>query len=78
MDDVRILIRQTKLDILAISESKLSNDVSDSKIFIPNFKLFSLDREGGGVAMHYCKENISSFDFPKLSNKEFESLWVIL
>jgi len=55
MDDVRILIRQTKLDILAISESKLSNDVSDSKIFIPNFKLFSLDREGGGVAMHYCK-----------------------
>jgi len=77
IDHVRILICNTKLDVLAISESKLNKDISDAEISIPNFKLFRIDRDchGDGVVI-YCKENVSSFDCPKLCSKEFESLWV--
>ena len=73
IDDVRILVNRTKLDILSISESKLCNDISDVEIKIPNFRLFRLDRDrhGGGVVI-YCSENISSVDHSKLTNKEFE------
>ena len=73
IDDVRILVNRTKLDILSISESKLCNDISDAEIKIPNFRLFCLDRDrhGGGVVI-YCSENISSVDHSKLTNKEFE------
>lgn len=77
IDNIRILLNRAKIDVLTISESKLCNDISDAEIKIPNFKLYRLDRDrhGGGVAI-YCSENLSSFDHSKLSNKEFESLWI--
>ena len=77
IDDLKILVNCAKLDVLTISETKLNSEILNAEIDIPNFKLFRLDcdRHGGGVAI-YCKDNLSSFDLSKLTNKEFESLWI--
>ena len=70
-------LNESKLDILAVSESKLDDNISDAELSIPNFKLFRIDRNrhGGGVAI-YCHENLSSFLLTNLNSTEFESLWV--
>ena len=78
IDEVRVLVNRTKIDILAISESKLNSNISDGDIEIENYKLYLLDRDtnGGGVAI-YVTLSLSSVDHPnKLSNKHFESLWI--
>jgi hypothetical protein len=45
IDDIKIMLTHSKLDILAISESKLNNDILDADISIPNFNLVRLDRD---------------------------------
>lgn len=77
IDEVRILVNLLKLDIFAVSETKLDDNILDHEIMINGFKLFRLDRDrhGGGVLI-YCRDNISSFSLTKLNNKEFESLWI--
>jgi hypothetical protein len=77
IDQLRLLTLRTKIDILAITESKINSDVTDAEIYIPNYNLLRLyrDRHGGGVAI-YCHENLSLFAQTNMSNNEYESLWV--
>lgn len=71
------ILNRTKFDIIAISESKLDDNISDAKICIPNYQSFRLERNcyGGGV-LFYCNENILCFILPNLISGDFESLWI--
>ena len=77
IDDIRILLGQSQLDILALCESKLTHEISDIDVSIPNYNLFRLDRDrhGGGVLI-YCHTNFSMSVLPKLNSRTYESLWV--
>ena len=55
LDELKLLSQYHKVDILAISESWLSPDISDESIHIPNFNTpIRKDRpyRGGGVAIY--------------------------
>ena len=49
-----------KFDILAVSETKLDNDIADVELCITEYNLVRLDRNcyGGGV-LFYCQEKCS-------------------
>ena len=73
------LIQELDLDLVGISETWLSNDVSSDAIAIPGYSIFRSDRagRGGGVALYVknmYKCQVLSFEF-NFSNS-FEHLWV--
>ena len=56
-----MLIKDSNIDVLAISETWLSNIIPDSFVNINGYKLYRKDRlnkTGGGVAI-FIKENIN-------------------
>ena len=58
LDEIKLLLFETKMDILAISESHLSNNTHDYEISIPDYALIRKDRSGrgnswGGVIVYY-------------------------
>ena len=61
IDEIRLTCLSYNLDILALAETWLSPDVSDTEVAIPNYALFRLDRNrhGGGVAI-YVHNSISA------------------
>lgn len=77
IDFVSILIKDSNLDILALSETKLDGKINDSEINVNGFDLYRLDRDrhGGGVAV-YIRNQFSSIKIRNLLNDQFESLWV--
>ncbi len=54
IDEIRILLSDNPLDILAINESKIDSLISDSELYINNYSIVRFDRNrfGGGVALH--------------------------
>ncbi len=59
IDEIRILLSDNPLDILAINESKIDSLISDSELYINNYSIVRFDRNrfGGGVAL-YIKNTI--------------------
>ena len=58
LDEIKLLLFETKVDILAISESHLSNQIHDYEIDIPNYAFIRKDRSGkgnswGGIIVYY-------------------------
>ena len=67
-DEIDTLIRDNKIDILAINETKLDNRVKDETVAISDYclKRFDRNRHGGGVAV-YIREALNfehRIDFP--------------
>ena len=67
-DEIDTLIRDNKIDILAINETKLDNRVKDETVAISDYclKRFDRNRHGGGVAV-YIRETLNfehRIDFP--------------
>ena len=60
IDEIRQLVRRLDLDVLALGETHLCQDIDDKEINIPGFTLNRRDRNrfGGGVAI-YVKEKFS-------------------
>ena len=63
IDDLRIFVTDSKIDILAINETKLDSSIGDSEISLPGFKVVRRDRPvngrcGGGVCI-YLRNNIN-------------------
>jgi len=61
IDEVKMLIKESNIDVLAISETWLSNIIPDSFVNIKGYNLYRKDRlntMGGGVAI-FIKENIT-------------------
>ena len=75
LDYVKLMIK--KFDSLAVSETKLDNDITDAELCITECNLVRLDRNcyGGGV-LFYCHEKYSMTHESKFHNDEFESLWI--
>ena len=61
IDEVRILLDDKFLGVLAIQETKLNNSNRDSEFYIPGFDLVRRERisDGGGVVFFfYIKSSI--------------------
>ena len=59
IDQLRVILVNTSLDILAINETKIDDSVSSNEISIVGYQLIRKDRNrhGGGVLM-YIRESI--------------------
>ena len=81
VDGVRELLIKFKLDILALSETWLTTDISDDEINIPGYLIARKDRSnssklrGGGV-MFYVRENIHFTLRADLTPSDSEYIWI--
>ena len=53
IDELRLLLAGSKIDILSLNETRLSHDIPDSEVELPGFSLVRCDRnrDGGGVLL---------------------------
>ena len=63
LDEIRLILSNKALDILAINESKIYNQISNDEIHIHGFNIIRKDRNrfGGGVVL-YIRDTISFSD----------------
>ncbi|CAB3979113.1 RNA-directed DNA polymerase from transposon BS [Paramuricea clavata] len=73
LDEIRLILNNNALDILAINESKIDNQISNNEIHIDGFNIICKDRNrfGGGVVL-YVRQNISFSDRIDLIPDELE------
>ena len=66
-----------QFDIIAVSESHLSDAIPDLDVNLPKYNLFRGDRnrDGGGVAL-YVNDSFNCIRRPDLENGNMEILWV--
>ena len=81
-DQVRAFLESHKgISILGVTESHLSNNVSDTEITIDGYKLYRKDRQsnhrGGGVLV-YLADSISALRREDLEKPELEAIWIEL
>ena len=78
IDEVKMFVRQYKIDILAVTETHLDDSIDDASIYIEDFIVYRNDRNsrhGGGVAL-YVKNNIFAKEIDDLFIDDLETLWV--
>ena len=78
IDELRIYMNISKLDILAINETKLDSSTSNCELDITGYDIVRLDREqngrrGGGVCF-YIRSNLNFAVRKDLRNKDLELL----
>ena len=77
--EIVVLVQETGLDILAMTETKLSPDTRDSQIGIDGFAIVRKDRSsnGGGVLL-YVKESLMAYEEVRFATKEdnIEGVWI--
>ena len=78
-DEIKLLLTESNIDVLCLSETWLDSTIPDSQIHIPGYTLECKDRnrEGGGVLM-YIRHDISydvRSDIASVSS-HVERLWV--
>ena len=82
IQDIKVLIEATQIDILGITETKLSSKIGDEDIEIEGYKTFRRDRsrnDGGGCLMYY-KENldVTGIELHAEGKGEAETIWADL
>ena len=80
LPELKILIEHTKLDILTISETHLTQDIHDNEVNIDGYRILRRDRThkvGGGVAI-YSKISLDCVHISKYDNEDIEALWIEL
>lgn len=55
IDEIRILLAENPLDILAINETKLNESNQDNEVYVPGYEIVRRDRlsDGGGGVCFY-------------------------
>ena len=80
-DLVEVVINQNDVDIVCITETWLTNNISNSVVDISDNTLVrkdrSADKRGGGVCT-YIKSSIDFTTIDELNDSPFESLWVYI
>ena len=66
LEQVQLLLKETQINVLAVSETQFSNIVSDTELTIPDYSFVREDRSGwknhwGGVLIYY-QSNIPSHE----------------
>ena len=81
IEDLEVVINQNDVDIVCITETWLTNNISNSVVDISDYTLVrkdrSADKRGGGVCT-YIKSSIDFTTIDELNDSPFESLWVYL
>ena len=80
ISEVAFLLQHSRLDILAITETHLSESIDDNEVLIDGYCIKRLDRKsrkGGGVAFLY-RNNLDIRDVPKYHDDNLEALWIEL
>ena len=82
IDQVRILLEDKTIDVLALSETWLMSDVSDEEVYICGYTLYRKkrvsDQRGGGVTL-YIESSISHSYSDKLTkDSNSEVIWVAI
>ena len=80
IDELRVFMSSSKVDILHINESKLDSTVRDDEVYIPGFEIVRKDRKingrkGGGVCT-YVRTNLNYRIRNGLNNDLLECLFV--
>lgn len=79
IDQVRNLVHNLNLSVLAVTESWLSPDIPDNEVNILGFRIFRRDRPGrrpgGGVCIYVHHSFLVSLA-PKYSHPSLEMLWI--
>lgn len=80
IEELRVFIDCTKIDILMINETKLDQHIKDNEIHLPGYELVRKDRiingrNGGGVCI-YLKSNLNFHIREDLNDNELEFLTV--
>lgn len=75
IDELRILLDDNPIDILAINETKLNDNVSDNEVYLSGYEIIRRDRtsNGGGGVCFYIRSGInykirSDLNIPDLEN----------
>ena len=63
LDDLKFFVLDSKINVLAINETKIDSSVNDNEIYLPGFEIVRKDRSvngrsGGGVCI-YLRSNIN-------------------
>ena len=80
LDQMRILLHESTLDVMSLNETFLNDDFNDADLAIPGFLLFRKDRgsrHGGGVAF-YVNDSLNVNVMTELhpSTSDVECLWI--
>ena len=78
IDDIRILMKESNIDVIAFTETWLSEGVTDDLIQIDGYKIYRNDRShgnGGGVAI-YVKDTLQHCLLKDLNSDKIENIWV--
>ena len=75
IDEIRILLERTHIDVLTLSETHLSNFIEDSEISCDGYFIVRRDRDraGGGVAT-YIREDLNFIVRDELSVNDLETI----
>ena len=80
IDEFRVFISCSKVDILIINEAKLDSTIHDNELYLPGFEVVRRDRrvngrKGGGVCI-YLRTNLNFRIRGDLNNDNLECLFV--
>ena len=80
IDELRIFMSSTKIDILCINETKCDSSISDHEVCSPGFELVRRDRSvngrrGGGICI-YIRSNLNFIERYDLISETLENLIV--
>lgn len=81
LDEIRLLIHECKIDVLAITETHLGDNTTNDEIYIDDYLLARKDRKGksdhwGGTVIYYKQDlNMYEIDIP---DNNLEAIWMEL
>ena len=77
IDEIRLLVKNEKIDILAINETNIDHKIDDRLISLEDFSLCRYDRsrQGGGIAL-YVRNTVRFKPREDLPNKSLELICI--
>ena len=78
LNEIYLLLQCTKLDMVALTETHLTDIIEDKTIKIKGYDIIHSDcrdRWGGGRALYY-KDHLEAAKMPKYQPNDLEALWV--
>ena len=81
MEEIKLLIKETKPDIFAVTETHLHKNIYDGELHIDNYSFVRKDRQGknnnyGGVLV-YVRDNLEYYHIEMEDEPpKMESIWI--